>query len=564
MKFEKCPRCDGVLLPSKTMAGNESTFWKECSNPFCGTMVDTFEPTTMQHNFAKDDAKFKGTFGGFGSGKSGIVIKDVEKHAFITPNGYIAVIGFTFRQIYRNFLKDFTEQFPVKFVVRSGNQKIPGFNQSENKILLKNGCQIELITADQEGKIRGLNATKIVVLEASNVPGPVIETSKSRMRNMAAAIEKVGKNGKIVIKYDPKSGIMVPEYEGDWINMVYESNPDAGYIRKEVLLKAGWVQFYGSSYEKYQYRIGEIDDNISVHISATDSNPYLPADYVEANSKGKPRHEVRRFYFGSFLFSEDMVYPRFHETVVDAYPINFLDRDIYALIGYDYGLYNLSAFVFAAINFRTEKLIAYDELGVSDMDVKEIATEFRKKLRVIPRGKLLMLPQMDANSYGKRQADKQTIGSMFEDAGLFFDPVQESEEARMLKVNTLINNGFLQVMRSCPRLIEEVTDYKMARNSKGELTGKRIDKRNHFIDALEFLTIKLPYNLETMKLYDWVKPGHLIVADKYDKRGEMEFTAEQKLSIKLNPLEQTFEVKYNEMELSDDDFDKIISKMSGI
>lgn len=102
---------------------------------------------------------------------------------------------------------------------------------------------------------------------------------------------------------------------------------------------------------------------------------------------------------------------------------------------------------------------------------------------------------------------------MFEDVGLLFDPIQESHEARTMKLNSLIESHQIQVFRTCTNLIEEVTAYKWAVNNKGERTGKREDKNNHFIDSLEFATIKLPYNLEEMKIDDWIKPGHYIEAD---------------------------------------------------
>lgn len=217
------------------------------------------------------------------------------------------------------------------------NQKTPGFNTSDMIYTFKNGCKIELITADEEMKVRGLNATKIVVLEASNVAGKIIETAKSRLRNLAASVNKVDEKGKPIYEWNEHVQEYVPVIEASWENMTFESNPDAGYIRKSLLLRAGQVNFYGDCYEKYPYEYENIDEEISLHISATNSNPFLPPDYVERNTKGMPRHEVRRFYYGSFLFGENMVYPRVHEIVIDPYPIDLNDKDTYVAIGYDYG-----------------------------------------------------------------------------------------------------------------------------------------------------------------------------------------------------------------------------------
>lgn len=556
LKNNKCPRCGGSLNKAIAMDGGESEFWRECSNPFCATFVDTFTPTTMQYNFLKDGHRFKGVFGGFGSGKSLAVIKQVQKHALITPGGKVAVIGSTYRLINRNFLKDFTEDFPRGMVNGVKNQKIYGFNQSDNIITLKNGTTIELITADKEEKIRGMNAGLVVHLEASNTAGNIIEGSKSRLRHLSATAIEKDEYGNNVMVRDEKTNELIPKIEASWRQMIFESNPDAGYIRTHLLLRAAKVMFYGSSYEKYVYDLDKIDPGISLHISATDSNPYLPPNYVEDNTRGKPLHFVRRFYFGSFLFSENMVYPRLHERVVDAYPVQWSNPDLYALIGYDYGLANESAFVFVTFNFKTKKLHAYDELVITNMDIKEITHEYRKKLSMIPKGRLLMMPVMDGISYGKRQADKRTIGEMFEELGIYFEPVQEGTDVRTFQLNTLINEGMITFSRQgVPNLIEDMTKYKWQVNSKGEVLNKRVDKDNHTIDALEFLVVKLPYNLETMEIADWIKPGHLVIADANQIEPKKELTPIQKFNKGMNPLNQTFDRddRYDYLEEQDDE-----------
>lgn len=568
LKNNKCPRCGGSLVPTVSMNGGTSQFWRECSNPFCSTYVDTYKPTTMQYNFLKDGHRFKGTFGGFGSGKSLAVIKQVEKHGMITPGGKVAIIGSTYRLIHRNFLKDFTESFPKGLVLGVRNQKIFGFNQSESIISLKNGTTIELITADKEEKIRGMNAGLVVHLEASNIAGLIIEASKSRLRHLSAIKIKQDEYGKDIYIKDETTGELVPEIQTSWRQMIFESNPDAGYIRTDLLLKAAKIQFYGTSYEKYAYNLDNIDPGISVHISATDSNPYLPPNYVADNTRNKPLHYVKRFYYGSFLFGEHMVYPRFHERVVEAYPVNWKDPNIFGLVGYDYGLANKSAFVFLTFNFKTKNLHVYDELEVVNMDVKEIATEYRKKLSTIPKGKLLMLPAMDGVSYGKRQADKRTIGEMFEEIGLFFEGVQEGIDIRSLQLNTLIDNDMITFSRQgCPSLIEEVTGYKWQTDSKGNVLNKRVDKNNHLIDGLEFAIIRLPYNLETMEISEWIKPGHLIIADKLSVDKKVELTPIEKFHKGMNPLNQTFEPKFEDEyleEYSDEEYSKMLEKLPTI
>ena len=564
MKHNNCPRCRSSLRPTMALSGTPSRTWMECSNVFCGTLVDNFEPFGMQYNFLKDPHIYKGCFGGFGSGKSFAVIKDDQKKALITPGGHIAIIGFTYRQINRNFKKDFEEDFPVAFVKKRPGQKIPGFTAGTDMYYeLKNGCKIELITSDNTFKLRGLNATHITILEASNVSFEIFQLLKSRLRNDAANIYLI-ENGKIITKFDEGKGEYVPVVLDSWHSMNLESNPEGNWILTDFLMEADHVQFYGNSYNKYQYKLDDINKDYSLHISTTNINPHLPPNYLEVNTRGKPEHEVKRFYFGSFLFVADMVHPRINEVIVDPYPIDFNAPEIFHIIGYDYGLAHMSAFVFGVVNFKKNLIVFYDELGVNEMTVKEIAEELRKKLSVIPDGKLLFLPKMDAKSFSKRGGDKVSLGSMFEDAGIIFDPIQEDPKTRVIKTNTLVRNGQIQIFRTCTNLTKELKNRKFKRKPNGELTDELIDKNNHFGDAMEFSLIKIPFNLEKMVLLDYIKPGERVIADTKRRKPKPNLTEQQKIIQAFNPFNQKESTEYEEENYEEEEYDQLINKLSGI
>lgn len=64
MKLHRCPKCGSQLERTKSIKGGQSQFWYECTNSFCGAMVDNYQPFTMQYNFLKDNHTIKGVFGG--------------------------------------------------------------------------------------------------------------------------------------------------------------------------------------------------------------------------------------------------------------------------------------------------------------------------------------------------------------------------------------------------------------------------------------------------------------------------------------------------------------------
>ena len=96
---------------------------------------------------------------------------------------------------------------------------------------------------------------KVVLLEASNIIFDIFDNIKSRIRNNAAAIFEEDEKGNVVFQEDPKTGEMVPKIKASWQNITLESNPENNWIKTEYLLKAGRVQFYGSSYRKYDLPI---------------------------------------------------------------------------------------------------------------------------------------------------------------------------------------------------------------------------------------------------------------------------------------------------------------------
>lgn len=565
MIYKKCPRCGADLIQTNTIKGNKSQFWLECSNVYCGAMVDNFEPYNMQYNFLEDDHSIKAVFGGFASGKSISVIKDVQKHILITPNAYVAIIGNTYPLIERNFKKDFDEDFPERFMKKTQGQKEAGYQVQKKLYTLKNGAQIELITSDDAKKIRGLNATKVVLLEASNIDFEIFNSVKSRLRNSAANKYLEDENGNVVFRLDKKTGLEVPVITHSWHNMLLESNPENNWIKIKFLLMSEKVNFYGSSYNKYNYILNNINDDYSAHISATDGNPYLPPNYLEINTRGKPEHEIKRFYYGSFEFSENMVLPEIVKCYVDDYPLDLNDPNIFVGIGIDYGIYDTAAFTFWAWDFKKHLLIVFLTFGGRDLSIKAQAELFRKHFSIIPDGKLLMLPQMDGKSFGKRQADLKTIGEMFEDAGLLFEGAFEVPLVRITKMKALSDNGQIHIFRQGAKdLIEELNNWKWKIDRRGNVLQEPVDKDNHYIDSLGFSLIKLPMDLSKMKVFDYIKPGQKITVDFKKNKPTVTYTERQKMVISLNPLNMNYEEKQNDTDLSDEEYDLVISKLSGV
>lgn len=118
---------------------------------------------------------------------------------------------------------------------------------------------------DDPDKLRSLNLSMFVIVEASEVSAETFHQLKTRLRNSAAFTN-----------------------EHDWRRGIVETNPGAGWIRSDFLLNAQQIHVHGSSHETYPPSLTP-DPNLSVHITTTDANRYLPPNFIAELSANKPQ-----------------------------------------------------------------------------------------------------------------------------------------------------------------------------------------------------------------------------------------------------------------------------------
>jgi hypothetical protein len=300
-----------------------------------------------------------------------------------------------------------------------------------------------------------------------------------------------------------------------------ETNPDSGWVKSKFLLDSGTVEFYGDAYnEGYKYN-KDRDPQKYTQIISTSANPYLPATYEEEQTRGKSKAYIQQYYKGSFNFSSNLVFPNFGVCIVPPHPLpRAFDesgkRVLYYAIGVDYGINDPTHVVYTAFSTETKKLYVYDELRINNSDIKTLAKEYRKETRIngTDLDGLLMLPRFDGRSYSKRESNLVTIGSMFEAEGLYFDPSFASHDARIIKMNSLLNHNQMEVFSTCEFLIDEALNYKFKLDKNGTATDKPEDGNDHGITALEFVVVELPHNLQELKLNVYLPSGKTFVHDK--------------------------------------------------
>lgn len=505
MILTSCPRCGSPWRTCIALSGAESEFWKECSNPKCNSYYNSYVPQAHQSAFHEDSHRFTGNFGGFGSGKTLTSREEIIKHMLITPNGN-TLIGANVQSQYEQTLKrELEADLPAAFVRRVNTQKA--------YVDLINGHRIIYRPFDDPEKLRSYNLTQFVIVEASEVKKASFTQLKTRLRNMAGAIPKRDENGEIVYK-TAQNGVKIPIIEHDWRRGIIESNPDAGWIRDDVLLVSSDIYRHGDIYDTYDQLESEKDKYISTHVTSTSANEYLPDDFIAMNTKNKPMWWVQRYIYGSFLYAEGVVYPSAPAAVCD--PFN-IPKHWKRFIAFDYGLSDDAVFIFAAVDEENSRVYIYKEVRVNDKSIEDLAKLYHKETEDIPSGGLVTSPIIDPKSGPKRDYEKRSLADHFLDYGIAFKPGFVNVDARIFRLNTYLESGKLKIFNTCVALIRELREYKFKADESQHsgFTGKPEDKNNHGINALEWIAMELPAD-----------PKNLVYGI-YDKMGR-DLTQEQK------------------------------------
>lgn len=507
----KCPRCGKETVPCINIQGTESKFWVQCLDGGCNTYIDSYIPMHHQMEMHKDPHKYIGIFGGYGSGKTVTSTKDDEKHILITPMGETLIGADTLVQIDNTIRKDFEMDMPQDFVSH--------YNRQKNRIHFDNQHILYYRPMNDEGNLRSLNLSRAHILEASETKHDNYVQLQTRLRNNASITHLRNKDGEVQYK-EGEDGRPIPIIQYDTRKYIVESNPDAGWIRDDFLLKSGRISIWHDLGQSYT--VTEPKSFMSSHIIPTKANYYLPEDFIEENAAGKPQWWIRRYLYGSFDYAEGLVYPEAMSTLVDDFEI---PKGWKHAIAMDYGLNDNTHFVFAAVDTKATKPVVYiyKELVVNNMNIKEISERYKEMLRrYVPLTNLLFTPVMDAKSFSVRTRidEKKRLGDLFLDEGVLFEPAQMDLDSRLLRTNTLFEKGHLKIFKSCYNLIEELKKYKFPEKklhkASTDADNKPEDKNNHGVNALEFLVMEFPHTITPHSLGVYSSRGRAATMTKLE------------------------------------------------
>jgi PBSX family phage terminase large subunit len=452
LEGDLCPQCHfGRMKESEQRDDDGSPIYLTCGE--CETVQLTYLPMDHQNEFHSDGAKFKGFFGGYGSGKTRTGAEEVVQHILNTPSGMTLIGAETKNQLDQTAKDMFFKVFPDFMIEDYWKQK--------DMVLCTNGHVVIFRPLDDEGKLRSLNLTCFWIEEASEVKYEIFVQLQTRLRNKATKLHQ---------------GILT-------------SNPDMGWIKSEFLLKAGRIE---NAERKYHQDPDEINLQFSVHIAPTHLNIYLPDDYVETTSKGKPEWWVKRFMYGSFEHTEGMVYPSFSSLIIPSFPI---PKHWVRLTATDFGLRDPTVMLAGAIDPHKGELHLYREHYEAGKSIKYHAEVMKKKiLDEIPSGKIRAMVA-DPKGKAKSEKDMRSTYDYYAEYDIFFEPGINKIEDGILKVFSYMEMKKVFIHDTCRKTIWEGTRYKYPKQdlaSDKNASEKPVDKDNHAMDCLKYMIAELP------------------------------------------------------------------------
>jgi phage terminase large subunit len=478
-RFDICPRCQSNTEKAINVRGGESEFWYKCTK--CETYINTYIPQQHQRTFHTDSHRYKGNFGGYGTGKTLTSRQEVYKHIFLSPGSNVLIGANTASQYDQTIRNDILKDIPEDFVINRSKQK--------NYLDFMNGARLMFRPLRDFDKLRSFNLGMFVIVEASETKAGAFHQLKTRLRNTKAGKIKKDENGNIVYRDD--KDVPVPVLEADWRKGIIESNPDSGYIRSDILLNSDKI-FKHEVLDDYSVLEDSKDPSISSHVASTQSNAYLPDGFIDEITKNKPDWWVARYVLSSFSYSEGLVYPNAPKCVIDQAPIPNGFKHILAC---DYGISDDFVYLLGAVDEDEGVVYIYNELVMNDRNIENLAEAFKEFTAHIPPGMWVTQPILDPKSGAKRDYNKKTLYSHFEDYGIYFKPGHVQLDARITRTNTYLESGKLKIMDNCSYLIKQLENYKFpskSLDSRSRSRDKPIDKDNHAINPLEWICMELP------------------------------------------------------------------------
>lgn len=456
----------------------------------CMAIELTYMPQDYQEEMHQvttgSDIDIIAVFGGFGSGKSRSTLQEFLLRALENPRGSGMFAAQTIGQLKKTTLKTWFDEVCPPPLIES-------YNKSDEIIKLVNGFTIYCMPTDNEQKIRSLNLGLVHLEEVSGVKKSIYTQVLSRMR------DPFTKNKAVIVCSNPANTWIKDEFVDN------EARKDPSHPQHD-------------NYNPF----------IRTFIWKTALNRYLPENFIEMNTKGRPNWYVQKYFMGDFSYNSGMVYPEIGTTFIDPYTVvpentdKFgIPKDWERVIGLDYGMRNPTAVLWGAINPIDGELIIYDEYYVPEKTLPVHAQNLKPRIDCIPNGLIrFMVADPAIKNRMNDVISGKNIQSHFMEYGLYFQLGNNNMEYGIAKVNSYIELKKIKIYKTCVNLIKELLQYTYPEtdmdNADENQDEKPMKKNDHLCDCLRYIVARLPDDPEFLKNTSYSPPKDYSNLSVYD------------------------------------------------
>ena len=388
--------------------------------------------SVFDDNFNIKDVLEVGVFGGFGNGKSFVLMLIAHMLATKYPNAKFLFMRTQTTDLEQSVVSQFHNLFPP---LESGYRyKIqPKIN------LYKNGSQILFRGYNMSNweNIRSSEYDSIFMCQAEEVPFLVFKECLGRLRAKALPFHPVF-------------------FEGNpadcWVKKRYKVVSNKDLPKKSVFLEA--------------------------ETAVNSAN--LPDNYIERMKDTYTANEIDRLIYGSWENTNYLIHPAFDEFKHVIPPQDILPEWEQA-IGFDHGMVNASCLLWGAKD-HLDNIHIYDEWYKEKSDFMEIADASKKN------GYLPIYADYSLKTITKGDL---SLWEDFENLGLKMLTASKHDKKGSIRlINTRLSSRTIFIHNKCKMLIEQLNKYQWKRPNFATMEDVReevLKKDDHSCDALQYL-----------------------------------------------------------------------------
>ncbi len=537
---------------------SDKMFWGSFnpSRDYNGQIIldENGEPKSAQLEFLESRAKFICGSGGYGGGKSFILVRRAIALLINTPwfgdmSGNVGVIG-------RYKLSDFEKTTLPELIRAMPKQWIRKHYRKDGIIELVNESVLHYTHFDSKEHLNSYNLGFAAIDQMEELPWEVFE---------ALAYERIRRTS--MTRYNSKGILIVPKLEvnenGETICVSTDPEEIAAWLRYQCIFgvcnpKRGWI------HEKFVKNDMYCNSTVpSLHslynplyklitLSTYDNIANLPSDYIKNQQTDKSTREFKRSVLGAWDAFLGQIYEDFTDDLINEkneVPNPYSE----IIVGIDHGgsgtpdhafATNVTGVVFMAITKKLNQypdILVFDELFLPSKTIEETVALIHEKLIGLNIAQKYRYPEImtlsdmtnrnytpihqakcDPNMQKHMEDSTETFITTYirhaQQRGLSLplSPGGSGITERIHKINWMFRKKMVRINPKCGQTINQLKSFEYGSNEK-----PRLKQCDHNVNALEYAMTSLSlWFQDTMLIKE--KSREEMAMERYNQQLDME------------------------------------------